>query len=362
MPVYGPCLWVVTVNMSVGGKNGIDIGIGIGLQFTPSWASSSRGAVVLDRTGVRFGAPLRAPVTHRTWHRHSSLGWAVGTDRAKKPQNRCSRDDQAKMQFDVDSCHIRKPKDFGFRFEASARFEATQILNIAPSLLGGVDGWWWVLTQKALRGTWYEHQYFIWLRPPPLSKRQNPVTAGWPPHCPTAAELSKRTWLASASASDTNHFVSGWGNSSDMFWALNGTLKDTKAVWNKVFQRCHSLTKRTSGLEWTSYGFFGCSLTIFWAICTSLRLWANSWGHNQQMDRSRLSSSSEGDAKWDIQVGSVFSMEYSPFAAWKPRGEYFCEKWYVHTKLFFLLFVHAECKWDIHIDICWGSKQTWIAQ
>ena len=92
---------------------------------------------MLDRTGVRFGAPLRAPVTHRTWHRHSSLGWAVGTDRAKKPQNRCSRDDQAKMQFDVDSCHIRKPKGFGFRFEASARFEATQILNIAPSLLGG---------------------------------------------------------------------------------------------------------------------------------------------------------------------------------------------------------------------------------
>ena len=228
------------------------------------------------------------------------------------------------MQFDVGSCHIRKPKDFGFPplwrwgmghsvdTKHSARFEATQILNIAPSLLGGVDGWWWVVTQKALSGTCYEHQYFMW-SPPPLSKRQNPVTAGWPPHCPTAAELSKRTWLASASASDTNHFVSGWGNSSDMFWALNGTLKDTKVVWSKVFQRCHSITKRTSGLEWTSYGDFGCSLTIFWAICTSLRLWANSWGHNQHMDRSRLSSSSEGDAKWDIQVGSVFSMEYSPF-------------------------------------------------
>lgn len=104
---------------------------------------------MLDRTGVRFGAPLRAPVTHRTWHRHSSLGWAVGTDRAKRPQNRCSRDDQA----DVDSCHIRKPKDFGFPplwrrgmghsvdKKHSARFEATQILNSAPSLLGGgVDG------------------------------------------------------------------------------------------------------------------------------------------------------------------------------------------------------------------------------
>ena len=107
---------------------------------------------MLGRTGVRFGAPLRAPVTHRTWHRHSSLGWAVGTDRAKRPQNRCSRDDQAKMQFDVGSCHIRKPKDFGFPplwrwgmghsvdTKHSARFEATQILNIAPSLLGGVDG------------------------------------------------------------------------------------------------------------------------------------------------------------------------------------------------------------------------------